>query len=223
MNIYIRQNELQNAYIGDYIEPRTPWADTIAYFPFKNDTADHSGNGVVLTMGTATPSSIGYNIQWQAQFVNSNVKTISIWVNIQTVGVNNNILLASTQNRFVWCYFKHLNSALGDKFVVFTDSSFNSYTQNAGLYIFAWYNIVCTFDTESNKTYGYRNWEKILEYSWLGYNFWAENVFYNSLNNNGGVVTTDTCFLSECIAESKARTPQEVADYYNSTKWNYGL
>ena len=51
-------------------EPRTPWANTIAYFPFKDDILDHSWNGTSLTNTQYfSKDTIGYNwshSQWQS-------------------------------------------------------------------------------------------------------------------------------------------------------------
>jgi hypothetical protein len=48
---------------------------------------------------------------------------------------------------------------------------------------------------------------------WYAYTIWQQN--------NGS--TSYLWYMSELIVETKWWTPQEVSDYYNSTKSNYGL
>ena len=188
-----------------------PWANTIAYFPFENDTADHSGNGVTLTT-TSTPiqQSIGYKFTWQTSISSNQVKTVSVWIKMITWGDTTWI---ATQDCHYICYYYTHDSGLWQNFVILNQHITANATTNAN----TWYNIITVVDTANNKTYGYINGVKYMDYSGVWNNLGSWIWLMGSANNNGEWI------LSDCIIESVARTDQEVLDYYNNTKWTYGL
>ena len=87
-----------------------------------------------------------------------------------------------------------------------------------------WYNVAITFD--SNTLTMYINWTQYTQNSWnncdfssvLATSFWfARNI---SWTQNFRHMTWK---MWDLIVESKVRTAQEIADYYDLTKWDYWI
>jgi len=57
------ETELKNAYIGEYVAPREPWANTVAYYKFDWNLNDSSGNNrnMALSRGSVTYWTIWNN------------------------------------------------------------------------------------------------------------------------------------------------------------------
>ena len=92
-----------------------------------------------------------------------------------------------------------------------------SYSMSAN----TWY--LVTFTRSWTSTALYINGSLI--WTWTGDKTWTHNIRFK-LNNAGDTSSStysNNAYWSELIWESKVRTADEITNYYNQTKWNYGL
>ena len=191
-----------------------PWANTIAYYPLTSNTTiyEQSWKNKDLTNTWATfwlyqwvdcaylsgnvymYNSTQYWLSWDVQF------TASIWAYFIDKWE------WAANPRFYW----------NDNWNIWFNPWGN--TTNYELQQSVWSNLIVMYDW--TKSYLYINWTQIAEYT-ASTNFsnwplwiWKYAVSWTNYWKWG---------LSEFILENKAWTAQEVADYYNQTKWNYWL
>jgi hypothetical protein len=207
-----------------------PWANTVAYFPFKNDTLDTQWN-LTLTYNQIQQDTVGYKVTgWvRTSYTWHTVNYVGGWYNIQQLQTTWSwkcVALNCVDNPAMWNYPVHTNNTpLNQKFYVFKNSSFSLATVSAPISNEVWHHVAISYVQSENKTYGYLDWTQYLIYSGKWYNFWDNSIIFGSWNNNN----TDTiswdwiCLVSDVIFESQWWTAQDVSDYYNLTKSNYWL
>lgn len=208
-----------------------PWANTLLYMPMNSvsQEIDQSGNNVPtsnswVTFWTYQWVDCGYfnrsHIQITTPFVIPGNITILCWcyntwyyyssTDWKVFDARNNsstVLMWYTNNNNMWYFsYNQTNLISGDK------------SQNE------WVLAVVTVDSSWNATI-YTKWANS-DTSTTDSRTWASftPTYMNVWNewNNGA----DRYFLwglSNLIVEDKVRTAQEVADYYNQTKWNYWI
>lgn len=202
---------------------RTPWENTLAYFPFVDDILDKVWN-YTLNNNWNSKETIWYRFTSRADIsVPSNItpKTVSAWVKpISSWGTYSDVSICSLPN-FTWYYIKHVQNRLNQKYITFIDSNYNAETANASVSFNQWYLFTTVYG--ESKSYWYINWVKILEsshwyrgsWNWVG--FWSDTQDWTSNYNNW------QCILSEWIIENVPRTENNVKSYYNQTCTNYWL
>lgn len=196
-----------------------PGANTIAYYPLKNDANDYSGN---WRNGTATNISF---ISWYAlwNWVNSRItstltddwiKTISLWVKR---------VWRQEDWRFVASSWTSSNTGYHQSLALWTDNKWSISTHDSNEYVSDyvadnnWVYLCATFKSWENKLY--INWEYA----------WTSTYTYSGLSSMFNLFARSTnldyfkWYISNVIIENKTRTSQEISDYYNNTKSNYGL
>ncbi len=202
-----------------------PWANTIGYYPLKRDFADASGNGYDLTTSNASISTAGwvdcayYNTgkAYNLSAPVGTVRTMSAWVyNIYQSDDRAIIWTWSSADNFYAMFLAVSNwkAQISDFHQVWL--SWATLTQNV------WHNIIAVNDNTSMKIYV----DGVLSNSWThsyttastGISVWGKpfSDAYDNLNNCIG-------YISEAIIEWVAWTDQEVADYFDLTKWNYWI
>lgn len=220
MTLY--EHPLKNAYIG-YVW--TPWANTLAYFPFNDDLLDHSWNWVTLSNTSyLSKQALGYKWQFSqgntwnniyAKFTDWNAKFISIWYNVISSSWNSGIL-GLEKYWYVAYNPTHWNSSISWKIVVFANSSRTIWASVAWMSFNAWHHLTIWFD--GSKILISKDGEQVTLYNWSGYNFW------NGVNIVGGGNNTNLqCLVSEFICESECWSAAEISNYYNQTKSSYWL
>lgn len=211
MNVYIRQNELQNAYIGGYVEPRTPWANTIAYFPFSSNAIDVTGNNTLTNSWTQdwlwrkfTSASSITTPSWIISYVNYRIK-------INEYPSGNSAICLSNQ-KWMGYYPNYSTDARVDKKIfVWYYSDFSAWTVTFRPQTWTWHNI----------SYGYDGTKTIYSIDGIGWTLYNGDGFDfgdEFILSQGNNIT-----ISNLILETTARTPLEIATYYNQTKSDYGL
>ena len=221
------EHELKNAYIG---EVWTPWSNTIAYYPLNWNANDESWNG-----NNGTASNITWDSWWDngcAYFnwnsyinipalTNTTTRTYSFWVKCASN--------ASGDFLFTWD-----NS---DKNLTFMVSSWKINTQmwkswiwsptrwitnnysNATVWDNTWHHIVVTVNGGTYTTYIDGVQDNVCNWS-----YWTTPISVNRMWMHPNWSSDKyTGYIDNMIIESKARTAQEVADYYNLIKYNYWL
>lgn len=200
-------------------QPRTPSANTIAYFPLAEDWLDVMWNYSLSY--TWTQQTVGrlFTQQSELSSIPTGVGTTLIWMYI------NNKDAASSSNYVQVARNTSWNLNL---FISWTANApcFSLYIPNttykAGGGVITtgnWYLIAMTrvkvWSTTTIK--GYINWTEYTIYSGTGA---SNDADYAALIFANGTVDM---VLSEYIIESKVWTADEITTYYNQTKWNYGL
>ena len=203
-----------------------PWANTIAYYPLRTDFDDYSWNGrnlswdkyivTVWWIDCAYYSSNRSYYTWYS--LNRTVRTISLWMNAYSSSWIWTLVHIS-KNRDV-----HLGS-LAINLQNWGIGVADNYSYATWYYTVqsdTWYQVVWT--QEWNVVKLYVNWEFVWENTsrpseYVSPNGWCFGCQFDTSYKTNKY----TGYLSEVILEDKARTAQEISDYYNLTKWNYGL
>lgn len=214
-------------WVEKQIRPDTwwkPWANTLAYYPLTSETTvnDMSGNNHNLTTSWSwilydslwVGLSNSSFFSWSAIIPPAWPFTINVWAKYTTLTNEGHVVQqfnSSTNGSAItiWCY----NNNWFSRWKGSGDLEVAPITANQ------WTNVVYVYTSGTVKFYinctGYTQSRTINtttpNYFWVG--SWWETYRRWYMNWN----------ISELIIENKARTDQEVSDYYNLTKWNYWL
>ena len=217
----------------EYQEWWKPWANTVAYYPLNSDTQDYSGNNRHLTgswtyswnMITST-STLYYNwlsLFWQDygwDFTFSFYADLDVsssdaaMVMIRDSAARPSVSIGLSWTGWTETVYKWYNQSWSGRY---WSSSWN-FTK-AGTHCFhlvrGWNTVTMYMDWVSK-------WS--ISFSWY---VWAWNSnseywpkFWYAPNS---LTTHRTVRIWNVILENKARTAQEITDYYNRSKKNYGL
>lgn len=206
---------------------RTPWPNTVAYYKLDGNANDSSGNGYHGTSSNMTrPTDWGRQVGgfngsngyisagnvtatnfWTGNF------TISSYVKLSWLGTYQWIVNKVDYNDTNWFWMNILNSNKASYFD--KDSSYSDITGSTSLSTSVRYNVVFTrswttytiylngvSDISQTKTVRNINNSYNLEIGRY------RNVSWNQLN----------WLAKEIIIENRARTAQEVLNYYNTSK-----
>lgn len=214
-----------------------PWANTLLYLPLKTDAIDQSWNSRATSDSWVTYTTVGWvasaNFSWGEVTITNNFidttiaeKTVSAWVYTNFSSANKDMYIfysLETNKTFTALAFTSWTTYIAS-WIWWPNLSLNTpnspYTQNQ------WFHIVYTCKDGTNNNKIYINWQQVAQWTWTStprgyssatFNLWTY-VGCSSNNNerfNGN--------LSQFILEDKVRTAQEIADYFNATKSNYGL
>ena len=223
-----------------YEAPREwkPWENTVAYYPLEKDTNDYSWNnrnltnswitfdgGVWVFNGNAiwyyTNNSLWNNLNNFTYSVYVNPSSIASWT-YNTTEYNANRIISIIQNGDIKTYDKTLSLSNSSRAQWYNYYNWLYLVYASWISINTWYYLTYTFNGNMMKIY--KNW--ILEQSlacWWSYTWYTQatlcvwnNTDYNQIKKYYGKI-------SNVIIEDKARTAQEVLNYYNQTKSNYWL
>jgi len=203
----------------------TPWANTLAYYSFDDQwvkwyVKDFSWNWYNLNVGTQPTYSLlswnnyvwVYSGSWKCS-VNSSyswaIKTISMWFNINT-----------QQSQYIFQFW-----ISGDQFAIiywYSRSKLEFYSDSPRVTLYnslslnTWYH-VCLTQNNNNLWTVYINNSQTTTFtkelnSFVSISVWSSRDWDRM-----------KWMLDNVIIETKARTAQEIADYYNLTKANYWL
>lgn len=231
MTLY--QHELKNAYIGQGIWK--PWANTIAYYPLTSVSTvnDMSGNNNTMsninsvtfwTYQWVNCASFSWGSNWWYLKIDKSLRTwrasftVSEWFYKNTASSTDATFWSiwnATNANTIYTYTEATDSwkilvALDTTVAVKSQSACPSNSRN-----------LLTITYDGNTVRLYLNWQFIssLERSLSISN--ARTCIWKSVNLSSS--RPMTWYLSDCIFENKARTAQEISDYYNLTKSTYGL
>ena len=219
--IYLGEKKVSEVYLGEKkirpVEWFTPSSSTIAYYPLINkDLTDHSWNGRDIT---SISSNVVWDPKWSRFFSDSQCFVPNI-EGYRTISFR--VLFKG--------YISTMFAVWGTNYVLWIDeyhSWVNISTSAVNDYLRVWIGFL---GTEKRHNFVFSRWWRTLKLYLNGASFYTKN------NIGLGVVKiTDLCYgrarawywlnwiLSQFIFESKTRTDQEVASYYNSTKQQFWL
>lgn len=204
-----------------------PWANTLVYLPFTEDLLDHSWNWVTFTQWWTNLSIVnwvadfdgGYLYKNASYWLSSLPATVSIWIyptqlssTWETSIINSHIY----QGGYNWWWsILNNNRQISLECLPWNTIFTSSIDLNKWHYL--------TYVLKSSGSDLYLNGQKIgTTNSWLalrdrlaiGTAWWTSSDFWVHLFN---------WKMSQIIIEDKSRTAQEIADYYNLTKWDYWI
>lgn len=217
-----------------------PWVNTVLYIPIdSSDTSsvvyDHSTNSNDFSWyGTADYDTLTswkrvINLNWSnwiyidTALITAQPVTISLWV-YRDWNQNNDGNVFANQQDIWWMCMAWFNSSELASF----------YDQNGSLVWFnnkystsdqTWYNIAVTFD--SNTLTMYVNWVQFTQNSWNNCDFSSVDATSFWFTRHAWGVSYNRRYMTwkmwDMIVEDKVRTSQEVADYFDQTKWDYWI
>lgn len=232
MWVYIYQSwtekELKNAYIGEY---RVPGENTILYIPLKSDIKWYTGASMAEVQITTD------TLSWYRTFSNgvcrfnynqsthNGAKTIyniaPTWLTSWTMSIRFNLDQYRWNSHFITTNLWGLALIASDqnlRLELYWSSTRSIRTGTVSLN--TWYNLVWVRDWSNY--YLYLNWVLANSGSWIsGSGSWKSTVI--PWRDDNSVDWSPRWYMSEVIYEDKARTVQEVANYYNNTKNLYWI
>ena len=204
---------------------RQPWANTIAYYPFDTDYVDASGNSP-----TATAQNTVIWEYWGVNCLNFNSSYAYVnWIN------NLNL-----ESEYTMCVRVYVNNKVGINYYWIANwwwSWFEVYSNNTW-YIRRWN----TTNQQSAVSWVWSGWHLLAQVwtvggawylvvdwvwttliaSWLVAT-WNQTNQLNIWALAGAWMIANQGYVSKLIIENKARTQQEMLDYYNQNKYLYGI
>lgn len=206
-----------------YEAPREwkPWANTLAYFPFKTDQLDATGNYTLTASWTQQTIGYKFNVQctvtWgQIPWINF----IGMWYNTHNEKLWGNYDLCATAKHWYIAYNPwHSRTDIQNKIVLFSNPSYTLGATSSWMSFDAWHYLARSYDW--SKILLCKDWVVTTFFNGSGYDFW--NGF--NLNNywNWWDSSMQWTTFSDLIIENTGWAAQAMTDYYNQTKSNYWL
>lgn len=202
-----------------------PGVNTVLYYEFDWNLNDSSWNNrnQSVWVWSFTYWDTWFGAKYVQTALNSSTWRISIPYNFTAYTVNVWLKVPNRNSNWIWLDFHSWNN-----YFTRIASDWNKLywiVSNANYFTIPdfdkWYN-VCVIE-ENKITYLYVNWNLITQsnanYNTTTANFTINTAWdYPSSQNFAWIYQ-----FSNLIAENKARTVQEISDYYNSTKWDYWI
>lgn len=211
-----------------------PWANTIAYYKFDWNLNDSSGNGHNWTWSAWTAQYATLSswkkvaqLSWQLNRITTTFNwtpaTVSLWVcknsdlwgDPRPTWWKQILWQNSSDGGYPWYYFR-LSPNPNEMYTIY-QSGTNSITTSRD-FNNVWMHLLATNNWWD--TYFYINWEYQWKLTWnitKNTNLWMWCAPYDWSPR------VFVWYIGDVILEDKARTAQEVVDYYNQTKANYWL
>ena len=218
-----------------------PWVNTVAYFPLMNDSNEASWKAV-----TTTDNNVNYSTLGWVKCANVGTKG---WIQV-TTSVFNTANTWTEQTMSFWLYQNVMPNGTSRWHFEFEKQNIYSFyflSRSNNIYRYEWNGdawstidvsisggdiwnwVYFTLVNSSSWKYIYKNWTLIWSGNWSSTPRWSRQdpsswESYILCSRDWPLAWTSTNWgLRELIFENKVRTAQEIADYYNQTKWNYWL
>lgn len=214
---------------------RTPWVNTLAYYPLAENFNDYSWNNYNLTNAWASITTSGgvdcaYYDGWDWSYYYDGINLT--WTYTLSVRWKPSAITSAYQWIAVaWTNYDNQN---GDFWWI-------SQTPSGELWASDWFD--GTYSAMSGVVVTVNNWYlvtttvsnyKVCKIYVNGVLKWTADRGTHLLRNQiwitiwgkrwrNTISEKANGYISNVILEDKVRTDQEVADYYNSIKWTYGL
>jgi len=197
----------------------TPWANTLFYYPFKDDANDSIWN-TTLSWWTYTKQTIWYLCAWSSDgtwnninastTIQDNLKTMLSWVYVVSSGTGNytQILLMPNGNT---CYSYYTSGRWNNLFLVY-NSSKQYNTTSATLSTWAWHLLALTV-SDTEVCWYIDGVKYTIGSSW----YYSEHTWIMLWRSGTQVIH------SNVIWENRTWTATEISNYYNQTKADYWI
>lgn len=225
------QSEPKKIYIRVDVQPWQPWANTTMYFKFNWNLKDE------ISWTTYTASAITYwTLSWWQQYA------ILPWNNNSSFAINNNLSDGwSELTMHTWFYVANTNNMRCEFATNNYYTSFIWEGGNIGIYYYDRSQDIWNWWASNIPSYNINErhlFSQTIKADWKikifldGQLWWEKNMQSSLWSSSGSQYIWAyrewgqkffVWWLSEMIAEKIEWTEQEVADYYNLTKWNYWL
>lgn len=219
--------KIKKVYLGRrqiYPDWWSPGTNTIAYYKFDWDLNDSSGNNRNLTIRSWTFTY--WTTSWWASYT---ILNRSQWTNYIDLPFS---YTAYTVNVWIKWYTTYSNT-----WGICVEYRWGEWPRIQ--WWKSWYTLQIEWTTNPYRTtdtdwhlvsYVYNNNVKTLYIDWVYYESktisWSKTSVRFLLNNAWDTNSSSYAwyaYVSDIINESKARTAEEISDYYNKTKGNYWL
>lgn len=215
-----------------------PWANTVLYYDFEHTSwttetdlawnyngTYQNGSPTIWTLASwkkyfDTEWTNCLNTNNTLSTLNYDNSTVCLWFNLQA---GNKSFFGQERWWVQWWTIFGENYNWNNSFCLGSDSNSRSVASSTD----TWYNVVIVND--GIKTTLYSNWQQVSQKNmtssiWNKYFHvgWAANYSPTSPQTVPSNNIWDT-FFGSIIIENKARTAQEVSDYYDLTKSLYGI
>jgi len=232
--------KIKKVYLGRrqiYPDWWSPGENTIAYYPFKEDFDDASGNSTVKNLtNTWTPQLTTESWVLCAYYPTSAYSTRSwtVWATATSRTINAWIKNASQtlDSYTIWVWHNDsygkwsLQILTKNNTIQYNDWYWSTSTfANVSTW---WYNMIITQSWNTVKIYV--NGTLQLTTTWQSTWLWATDPQMIRIAAKASWIYSGapedsnyTWYFSEVIIENKTRTEQEVSNYFNGTKSNYWI
>ena len=207
-----------------------PWANTIFYLPLETDLLDHSWNNYTFTTDW-TVSLVSWDVNIPVCYINNGTlstasSSYTFWNNDFTISYF--VKIPSDQSSNYWGVFWFNGSQYGSLVLQYEKTSWYfgsaSNTWNASISYpnttNTWMYVVTIRDWNTFKSY--INWTLYNSSSVTSFSIWQWGSTKLWIGMWQGVKIKNL-YISKFILEDKARTAQEVSDYYDLTKADYWI
>lgn len=208
-----------------------PNKNTVAYFPFENDTLDHSWKWTIVTASwTPTKSDIWYWFSWWT-YIKTTLSESSLiwtlpytiimwakWVSWTTWLTNYSPLYTTTY--YSWWTYSWSEWRLWSSNVFYTSRYWSEQPLTLNWSDSTKWNLL-VFVLSWNSQDIYQNWQLIWQWT-ASYRMSASSSFSFPSNSSDSWRNKGTR-LSNVIIENTPRTAEQVAWYYNQTKSQYWI
>ena len=227
-------NKIQRIYIGsNLVRPANPYSPTVntkLYYPLRFDQKDVMGNTSISVTGNK--ETIGYKFSkssssYTITFNNSRwlwIRFFSYWVYCNTLPSNTYVRILNTEYAFMNFMPTDSNSSRAKNITYVMGTASSPYSSN---WYYSWSktitlnsrNYIAYWIASNGQYIATINWSVV----WSGTASWTQ--YHNSswpsdlIGANGAYAVT----FSDVIGEDRVWTQQEILDYYNKTKSNYGF
>lgn len=240
MGVYLypsgTETVLKNAYIW---YTREPWANTIAYYTFEWDANDYSWNGNNLSVSwdvsytTINWKQVVY-IQWKNKNNTARLKTVNLTLNVspQTYSIRCEaesnwigspywmyLVMTWQLNPRIRNWIGNPNYSSPKDYILFVWNDIkNQTTVTPDVWDGVFHHIVATMSP--TECCFYRDGVKVWTFSWQASSSYTGKL-YIWCNDDTNYAFNG--YIWETILESKARSEQQVLDYFNQTKADYWI
>ena len=219
-------NTLYIQYKSDWGGGWKPWVNTVAYFPFDTDFKDYSWNWHDLTNNWWVAIE---SVDW---ITCANFKDQSpYWLS----RIDWSIITSWPYTYLAWLNMDSSSWTENPRMFAWKDNWFIIWNRERGGWIYpgywsntwvpysAWWHLVCIVGDSSNGSYeSYKDWVYLNSWTWTtGGRTWL--VLWTNEGNFSSALDKFIGQMSRVIFENKKRTAQEIADYYDLTKWDYWI
>ena len=221
--------KIKKVYLGRkqiYPDWWSPGENTLFYFPLKSDLLDYSWNNVSATWWwTVTYQAwSGAYLSWELS-INYSTQPTNFTISWYIKNRNSNDTIFAIWNAKLSWWYAWFEIATNVKDIVSTNkiraevlkSSWAIWKTSYSATTTTWNHVCMVINWDNNTWYIYINWNL----SWSNSISWYLKSTLNWFLNKR--VDNQWMYFWDIILESKVRTAQEVADYFNQTKSNYWI